>query len=121
MDFRQFLEVKYLEWQQKQGGRKTVHQFAAWLGVGQSTLSNWWNGERKPQGDYVDKLAMKLGLEVYDVLGLDRPDPDLHYLQQVWDELSDRERRAIREQVEQYAKHNTETNHSQAVPKRRGI
>ena len=120
MDFKQFLEVKYLEWQQKQGGRKTVHQFASYLGVGQSTLSNWWNGERKPEGESVDKLAKKLGLEVYDVLGLERPDPDLHYLQQVWYDLSDKERRTIREQVERYARENIEADHSKNIFKKRG-
>lgn len=68
-NFRQFLEGKYLEWQQREGGRKTVFEFAEWLGVSQSAVSNWWNEGRMPQGDSIRKLAAKLGLEVYDVLG----------------------------------------------------
>lgn len=106
MDFRQFLEVKYLEWQRESGGRKTVLEFANYLGVKQQTVSNWWNGERLPQGENIHKLALKLGMEVYDVLGLDRPDADLHYVQQQWENLTPEERRAIRQQTEGYSTKN---------------
>jgi len=66
MKFRQFLELKYLEWQQQSGGRKTVEEFADHLGIGRTTLSMWLNkNERVPQGDNIRKLADKLGLDVY--------------------------------------------------------
>lgn len=71
--FRQFLEENFLQWQMTTGGRKTVYEFAEYIGVGQSTISTWWNETRIPQGDNIRKLAEKLGLEVYDVLGLSRP------------------------------------------------
>lgn len=87
MGFDKFLEYKYLEWQQSEGGRKTVKEFAKWLGVSQSSVSMWWNGERIPQGETIDKLAEKLGPEVYDALGLERPDPRLVYIQRVWEKL----------------------------------
>lgn len=74
MKFSQFLEMKFLEWQQSQGGRKTVNEFAAYIGVSKSTISTWWNENRSPEGENVQKLAKKLGIEVYDVLGLPRPD-----------------------------------------------
>lgn len=87
-NFRQWLEFKFLEWQRNQGGRQTVLQFAKYLGVSQQTVSNWWNDEEvKPQGDNIIKLADKLGLEVYDVLGMPRPDPALYYIQKHWDDL----------------------------------
>lgn len=105
-NFRQFLEGKYLEWQQREGGRKTVFEFAEYLGVSQSTVSTWWNETRMPQGDNIRKLAAKLGLEVYDVLGLPRPDEDLFYLQSVWDELTPEIRRAIKLEVKGYAERN---------------
>jgi len=104
MKFRQFLELKFLEWQRGEGGRKTVKQFAKYLGVSQQSVSSWWNETRIPQGDNVQKLANKLGLEVYDVLGLPRPDADLHYLQQAWENIPTAARRAIREQAEKYQK-----------------
>lgn len=104
--FRQFLELKFLEWQQESGGRKTVLEFAKHLGVSQQSVSNWWNGDRVPEGANVQKLAKRLGLEVYDVLNLPRPDADLHYLTREWDNLPPDVRRALREQAEKYATQN---------------
>ena len=102
MAFKKFLELEFLEWQRKVGARKTVAEFADFLGVSQSTVSAWWNQTRSPEGENLRKLANKLGLEVYDVLGLPRPDEDLHFISQNWDKISPAERRAMREQAEKY-------------------
>lgn len=88
MNFPQFLELKFLEWQKQQGGRKTVKEFAAYLGVSQSTISTWWNEDRRPEGENLVRLANKLGLEVYDALGKPRPDIDFHYIQSNWEDLT---------------------------------
>ena len=107
MTFRQFLEMKFLEWQQRQGGRKTVEEFADHLNIGRTTLSMWLNkNDRVPQGDNIKKLADKLGLEVYDALGLNRPDPDLYAITQNWEHLTPEQRRAYREQIEKKALEN---------------
>lgn len=106
IDFRQYLELKFLEWQQKSGGRKTVKQFAEYIGVGQTTVSGWWNEGRKPEGDNVMKLARLFGADVYDILGLPRPEENLTYIQNHWDQLSPRERKAIRDAAEQYVTRN---------------
>lgn len=107
MKFSQYIELKFLEWQQEQGGRKTVKEFAKYLGVAQSTISMWWNNEeREPDGEYLRKIAEKFGIEVYDILGKPRPDEDLLYLQSVWETLPSEERRAIRERVKKYASKN---------------
>jgi transcriptional regulator with XRE-family HTH domain len=103
LGFRQWLEIKFLEWQRNQGGRKTVLQFADFLGVSQQAVSSWMNGTRLPQGEYLRKLADKLGLEVYDVLGLERPDPLLYYLTKHWDEFPENVQNAILDQAEKYA------------------
>lgn len=110
MKFRQWIEMKYLEYQRNSGGRKTVLQFAEHLGVSQQTLSNWMNETRTPQGDNVRKIADKLGLEVYDVLGLERPDPILFYIQKHWDELPEEAQRALLEQAEEYVAYNERKN-----------
>lgn len=102
MDFRQYLEGKFLEWQQQQGGRRTVSEFAEHIGVTQAAISSWWNNNRIPQSDSIRKLADKLGLEVYDVLGLERPDADLYFIQQNWEYLDTETRHAIRLQAEKY-------------------
>ena len=57
MNFSRFLELKFLEWQQREGGRKTVKEFAAYIGVSQSTISTWWNEDRKPEGENLRKLG----------------------------------------------------------------
>jgi transcriptional regulator with XRE-family HTH domain len=103
LEFRQWLELKFLEWQRNQGGRKTVLQFADYLGVSQQTVSSWWNSPKIPQGDNIRKLADKLGLEVYDVLGLERPDPFLHYLIKQWEKLPEEAQDALLEIAESYA------------------
>ena len=64
MTFSQYLEMKYLEWQQKQGGRKTIAEFAAYLGIAQTTASSYMNGVRKPEGEKLQRIAEKLGIEV---------------------------------------------------------
>jgi len=102
MDFPQYLELKFLEWQHEKGGRKTVGEFAEYLGIAQSTASSYMNGKRIPEGETLRYIAIKLGIEVYDVLGLPRPDPDLLYLQSHWHEYSAEKRRKLREQAEKY-------------------
>lgn len=92
MKFSQFLEKKFLEWQSLVGERKTVREFASYIGVSQATISTWWNTERVPEGENVMKLATKLGVEVFDVLGLPRPDGDLLFIQTVWGELDENTR-----------------------------
>ncbi len=82
--------------------RKTLDEFADHLYVSRSILSLWLSGKRKPGAENVRSLALVLGLEIYDVLGLPRPDADLHYLTTHWDEIPAAERRAIREQAERY-------------------
>lgn len=47
MTFPEFLERKYLEWQLKEEGRKTIVQFAAYIGVSQPILSMWMSGKKK--------------------------------------------------------------------------
>lgn len=101
MTFPEFLEHKFLAWQTEQGRRKTIQDFASYLGVKQPVLSSWLNGTRTPNTESARLLASKLGFEIYDVLGEKRPDPDLFHLVQNWDGYNPTERRAILEIVEQ--------------------
>jgi hypothetical protein len=41
-------------------------------------------------------------VEVYDVLEMDRPDPNRARIDEVWDDLSPKEQRSLREQAEKY-------------------
>lgn len=120
MNFPQLLESRFLTWQQEQGGRRTVAQFAEWLGFPQSTLSTWWTKNIVPKDDKViQKLAEKLGMDVYDSLSLPRPDPDLIYIQQHWPELSEKDRRQLRELAQNYKSKNQENESKRAHSKRK--
>ena len=88
------------------GGRKTIAEFGQYLGFAQTTISAWMNGTRLPDEASAHKLSLKLGDGIYDALKLPRPEENLTYLQRIWDQLSDKERKAIREQAEKYVAHN---------------
>jgi transcriptional regulator with XRE-family HTH domain len=109
MTFPDFLERKFLEWQQRQGKRKTIVEFANYLGVSQAVISMWLNGSRKPNQASIQLLAKTFGAEVYDALGLPRPNENLFYIQQNWDELPPEQQRALREQAEKYIARNDRT------------
>ena len=68
--FSIWLNECFLQWQKERGKRKTIVEWAEWLGVEQPTLSRWLNGSNKPRGASVTRLALKLGTEVYEVLGV---------------------------------------------------
>ncbi len=91
-EFSVWIEKRYLEWQLKQGGRKSITEFAEWLGFAKSTVVQWMNDQRKPNQENALLLAEKLGMEVYDTLGLLRPDPLLFEIQKHWEEFSGSER-----------------------------
>lgn len=105
MTFPELLEKKYLQWQTQQGKRKTLDEFAEYLGVGKAILSHWMNGKRKPSPESLRLLSNKLGFEVYDTLNLPRPDEDLAYISQHWDDVSEEFRREFREKVEEHLSH----------------
>jgi|SRR3990172_3173346 len=94
-DFANWLDKKFLEWQQREGGSRTALEFSEWLGFANATVNQWLNGNRSPESGNVHLLALKLGLEVYDALGLPRPDEGLYQINVHWHMLRDEERAAI--------------------------
>ena len=106
MNFAAFLEEAFLKWQNQQGKRKTLAEFAHYLEVKPTTLSNWLGNKRNPDFESVMALAGKLGPDVYDVLGLERPDPDLAFINQHWEQFDPATRRKLRQQAEKFASKN---------------
>ena len=86
--FGRWLRLQHLAWQAQQGTRRTIADFAAFLEVSRDTLNNWLTGRRVPRGASVDRLAAKLGAEVYERLGLVRPDEKLRRLIQLWGRMT---------------------------------
>lgn len=94
--FGAYLARKYLEWQQDQGELRMKQEFAAHLAISPQALNNYFKDRDKPSGDRVHEMAARLGdLEIYDVLGLPRPDPLLQLLILKWKEFSEETRQAM--------------------------
>ena len=102
----QWLDHQFLQWQIAQGGSKTVVEFAEYLGVSRDALYKWMNGKRVPDFEYVERLADKLGPEIYGLVGLPRPDEQLHRIRQSWEDLSEEEQAAFAAEIERAAASN---------------
>jgi transcriptional regulator with XRE-family HTH domain len=64
---------KFLEYKSIQERDVTQAEFAEYLGVSESTVSQWINKVQPPDKHSADLVALKLGPEIYDLLGLARP------------------------------------------------
>lgn len=77
MNFSEWITKKYIEWRGDSVGHdRSITDFAKSVGVSQSLMSHWMNGDRAPSSH---KTISKLGAiypEVYEVLGIDRPQVD---------------------------------------------
>lgn len=109
--FAQYLMDKFRLWgirELDKGETKiTISAFAGWLGFTQSAVSNWMTDNRTPTGDTVDLLADKLGLEVYDVLGMPRPHRQLAEIRSIYNALPHENQDELHRLVIEYAqKHN---------------
>ena len=100
--FSIFLTRKFLEWQLEQGESKSQAEFAGLLGVKRTSLTMWMNGDHLPENENVEKIANFLGPEVYDLLGLPRPDPFLQSINSRWDRIPPDKQQKLAELAEQY-------------------
>lgn len=71
--FTRWLTRKYREWEEGQGGKSSVSEWARYLGVKQPTLNRWLRGDTVPEASNVMILSGRLGAEVYEVLGMEAP------------------------------------------------
>lgn len=89
--FATLLMQRFREWGiralEKGETKVTITAFAGWLGFTQSAVSQWMSDNRTPTGDTVDLIADKLGLDVYDALGLPRPHRQLAEIRAAYNAL----------------------------------
>jgi transcriptional regulator with XRE-family HTH domain len=104
--FGEWIERQFLAWQTQQGQRKTIEEFAAWLGIKRSTVGQWLNDQRKPSPENIGILAMKLGAEAYDFFDMPRPNQELQRVRQSWEDLSEEEQAAFAAEIERTAADN---------------
>lgn len=74
VEFKDYLLNEFWKWEKTTGKRQSMSSFALYLGVKQSAFAHWIGGNIIPGKENVDKLAAKLGNEIYKVLGLPEPE-----------------------------------------------
>lgn len=109
----ELLNKKFLEWQYQQNTRKTLDDFAEYIGVKRPLLSMWMNGARVPGEANKSRLIELFGTDAILAFG---EDPDLYYVKENWNDLPQELRHSIREQAEQYQT----KNEPKRAPKKRG-
>lgn len=118
MTFPEFLEQKYLQWQADLKKRKTIEEFAAYVGVSRPLINMWMNGDRNPGAESLKLLSAVFGMEVYDAAGVPRPNAYLQKINQIFERLSPEHQRSLAEDAEKYFTTNHEQN-TKAASKRR--
>ena len=101
MKFSSWLLERYLERQNELMERKSLTEFAAWIGVSQPVLSNYMNGKRVPGEDNAYLFYLKYGEEVYELLDMEPPDFLLRYVRASWHLLPEEATDQIKEIVKQ--------------------
>jgi len=98
-----WLNDKFLDLQKKSGKRWTVTEFSEYLDCPQPQVSRWLMGKAIPNATYVDRIA-KLGDDIYDLVGLPRPDPALQRIKSLWSSVKEESKAYIVRVVEKAAK-----------------
>ena len=94
-----WLTRKFREWESKTGRRQSLSAFARYLGVKQPSLSHWINHDNPPSYENIEKLAEKLGPEIYDIMGMPRPDPNIEKLVELYSAASPEQKKEILRQA----------------------
>jgi hypothetical protein len=68
MKFQEWLEDKYTEWERGMPTRQSYYNFARYLDVPHTAMTQWVSGVSLPSGDDLAKLASKLGNDIYTML-----------------------------------------------------
>lgn len=104
--FPEYLLERIQEFERDKGERTSLDKFAEYIGVSRPLVSHWLKGKYSPSLENVRTLAELFGPEIYEVLQLPAPDPDLELLKSIWKHIPEEKRRSLREQGESYAAHN---------------
>ena len=108
--FPDLLDRAFLEYRIKQTRQRlsvSLNSFASFLDFSPPIVNMWLSGNRLPSQANVERLIPKLvellNLEVYDILGLPRPDQNLQRLTQAWPHIPVPMQQLLAEQAEKYA------------------
>ncbi|HKI53566.1 MAG TPA: hypothetical protein VJ987_05540 [Anaerolineales bacterium] len=110
-DFKDYLFEFFVEWEKEQPNRRSSYTaFARWLSensynveIKQQLLSDWIKGRYKPSDEkYLLVLEEKIGKDIYSILDVDRPNPYLQKLNQIFPNLSPEHQQKLAEDAERY-------------------
>lgn len=76
-NFPAWFKRAYKRWSRSQAGEEDFIAFCDLLGYPPSKVLGWLHGEFLPEGPEVLSIAGILGIKVYQVLDLPKPDPEL--------------------------------------------
>lgn len=76
-NFPAWFNRAYKRWSRSQAGEEDFIAFCDLLGYPPSKVLGWLHGEFIPEGPEVLSIAGILGIKVYQVLDLPKPDPEL--------------------------------------------
>lgn len=103
---QKFLTREFFKWAQDRGIRRSTDTaWASWLDVPLPSLNQWINGYRLPNYENTIKLSLKLGPEVFDIMGYPRVsaiDEDMQYLVDIWGKLNGDYKDEIRRIIDQF-------------------
>jgi len=88
----------HIDYARKRGRMVSAAEFAKYLEVSNTSLSQWMNMVRLPTGSNVHKIAAKCGPQIYDIMGIPRMMPKDEKLNQIvdrWYQLSEEDQERI--------------------------
>lgn len=65
-----WLQAKFEAWRHQKGMRKTLTEFASYIGISDDQLLRIMNSGEIPRGSSLAKLAGMLGYDIYDLVGI---------------------------------------------------
>ena len=94
-EVRRFLNKKFIEWRREQPGRKAgVVHFADWLGVSRNVVNGCLTSGTVPDKENLDRMAAKIGDELYRVCGVEPPDARLRAIAAHWQYITEENKTA---------------------------
>ena len=93
----------FLAWQRRENTRKTLKEFADFLGLSKGHLNHFTTGRRLPSQEVAENLYRLTGDERFCTMaGYDVPDARLKLIQDTWRDISEEERNKIASMFAQY-------------------
>jgi hypothetical protein len=89
-----WLEKKFRAWRAAQTSHRAgVTQFARHIGISRDDLNNYLLKGARPESERLEKIGRTLGWEIYDLVGVPRPDPQLQAVTETFQRLPAAQRR----------------------------